>query len=41
MMKFKLKQAQIFDEKRLKRKSIWSWIGQYKENKNKRIEAEN
>ena len=39
--KFKTKQAKIFDEKRLKRKSLWAWISQYKEAKATRTEAEN
>ena len=28
-MKFKMKQARVFDEKRLKRKSLWGWKGEY------------
>ena len=33
MMKFKEKQAKVFDEKRLKRKSIWGWTNLYKDHK--------
>lgn len=29
-LKFKMKQAAKFDEKRQKRKSIWGWVGIYK-----------
>ena len=31
--KFKEQQARIFDEKRLKRKSIWGWVNLYKQHK--------
>ena len=36
MKKFKMKQAIRFDEKRLKRKSMWGWIGTYKATKEER-----
>ncbi len=35
-LKFKMKEAGKFDEKRLKRKSICGWIGIYKEEKRER-----
>ena len=30
MMKFKLREAEKFDTKRLKRKAIWGWLRLYK-----------
>ena len=41
MKKFKMKQAIRFDEKRLKRKSMWGWIGTYKATKEERTKQEN
>ena len=41
MKKFKMKQAIRFDEKRLKRKSMWGWISTYKTSKEERTKEEN
>lgn len=39
-LKFKMREAVKFDERRLKRKSIWGWVGVYKAEKSQRQKVE-
>lgn len=36
-----MRQAEKFDEKRLKRKAIWGWMGVYKTNLKERTHQQN